>query len=175
RWLEMVRHTLKSLGPKVLATRMVRDYVRQLYTPAALTGRKLNSDYTGAAELSAWKQRVRAGWSGVRVEHVESSGVGDAPEIGTALTVRAFVSLGELDPDDVDVQLVHGVINSEDELIASSVESLSVVESYQGGRHRFDGGVTLARSGAFGYTVRVVPKNDLLASPAELGVVALPA
>ena len=33
RWLEMVRHTLKSLGPKVLATRMVRDYVRDLYTP----------------------------------------------------------------------------------------------------------------------------------------------
>ena len=31
RWLEMTRHTLKSLGPKVLATRMVRDYVRQLY------------------------------------------------------------------------------------------------------------------------------------------------
>ncbi len=117
RWLEMVRHTLKSLGPKVLATRMVRDYVRQLYTPAAVTGRRLNSDYSGAAELSAWKQRVRAGWSGVRVEHVESSGVGDAPEIGTALTVRAFVSLGELDPADVDVQLVHGVINSEDELV----------------------------------------------------------
>ena len=35
RWLEMVRHTLKSLGPKVLATRMVRDYVRTLYAPAA--------------------------------------------------------------------------------------------------------------------------------------------
>ena len=38
RWIEMVRHTLKSLGPKVLATRMVRDYVRLLYTPAAVTG-----------------------------------------------------------------------------------------------------------------------------------------
>ncbi|MGZ5401258.1 MAG: DUF3417 domain-containing protein, partial [Nocardioides sp.] len=175
RWLEMVRHTLKSLGPKVLATRMVRDYVRQLYTPAAVTGRKLNSDYTGAAELSVWKRRVRAGWSGVRVEHVESSGVGDAPEVGTELTVRAFVSLGELELGDVDVQLVHGVINSEDVLVASAVESLSMVESYQGGRHRFDGTVTLARSGAFGYTVRVVPRNDLLASPAELGVVALPA
>ena len=175
RWLEMVRHTLKSLGPKVLATRMVRDYVRQLYTPAAQTGRKLNSDYTGAAELAVWKKRVRAGWSGVRVEHVESSGVGDAPEIGTTLTVRAFVSLGELTPEDVDVQLVHGVINSEDVLVGSSVESLAVAESYQGGRHRFDGSVVLARSGAFGYTVRVVPRNDLLASPAELGVVALPA
>ena len=34
RWVEMLRHTLKSLGPKVLATRMVRDYTRQLYAPA---------------------------------------------------------------------------------------------------------------------------------------------
>src|SRR4030095_13357027 len=30
RWLEMVRHTLRSLGPKVLADRMVRDYVTTL-------------------------------------------------------------------------------------------------------------------------------------------------
>ena len=35
RWLEMVRHTLKSLGPKVLADRMVRDYVEQAYLPAS--------------------------------------------------------------------------------------------------------------------------------------------
>jgi starch phosphorylase len=27
RWLSMVRHTLRTLGPKVLASRMVRDYV----------------------------------------------------------------------------------------------------------------------------------------------------
>ncbi len=175
RWLEMVRHTLKSLGPKVLATRMVRDYVRKLYAPAAQTGRRLNSDYQGASELAAWKERVRDGWTGVRVEHVESLGVGDAPEVGSSLTVRAFVSLGELSPDDVAVQLVHGVINSEDDLVQTSVEPLEVAEGYEGGRHRFDGTVELDHSGSFGYTVRVVPKNDLLASPAELGVVALPA
>jgi starch phosphorylase len=34
--------------------------------------------------------------------------------------------------------------------------------------------VTLTRSGGFGYTVRVVPSHGLLASPAELGVVAFP-
>ena len=59
RWLEMVRHTLKSLGPKVLATRMVRDYVRTLYAPAAVNARALNADYSGAAELAAWKKKVR--------------------------------------------------------------------------------------------------------------------
>ena len=91
RWLEMVRHTLKSLGPKVLAD---PDGAR-LRPPALRPGRAhrapLNSDYHGAAELAAWKQRVRAGWPRVRVEHVESSGVGDAPEVGDTLSVRAFV------------------------------------------------------------------------------------
>ena len=40
RWIEMVRHTLQTLGPKVLASRMVRDYVEQYYVPAAQSLRK---------------------------------------------------------------------------------------------------------------------------------------
>lgn len=35
RWVEMVRHTLEKLGPKVLASRMVRDYTVGYYAPAA--------------------------------------------------------------------------------------------------------------------------------------------
>jgi glycogen phosphorylase len=174
RWLEMVRHTLKSLGPKVLATRMVSDYVTELYGPAAVAGRRLNSDYQGAARLAEWKQRIRAGWPAVRVEHVESEGVGDSPEVGATLTVQAYVGLGDLVPDDVDVQLVHGVVTAEDTLVNSQVESLHSVESYEGGRHRFDGSIQLERSGGFGYTVRVIPRNEFLISPAELGVVAVP-
>ena len=44
RWVEMVRHTLKTLGPKVLATRMVRDYTRSSTRRPPRLGRKLNSD-----------------------------------------------------------------------------------------------------------------------------------
>ena len=177
RWLEMVRHTLKSLGPKVLATRMVRDYIRKLYAPAAATARLAQLRLPGRRATSRpGRRRVRAGWSGVRVEHVESSGVGDAPEIGTTLTVRAFVSLGELSPEDVDVQLVHGVINSEDELVDTTVESLEPDRGLRGRpaplrrlrAARPQRRVRLHRAGRS----RATP---LLASPAELGVVALPA
>src|SRR5690606_25189882 len=41
RWLEMVKHTLVSLGPKVLATRMVQDYVAGYYRGAAASSRAL--------------------------------------------------------------------------------------------------------------------------------------
>jgi starch phosphorylase len=90
------------------------------------------------------------------------------------MSVRAFVALGDLAPADVDVQLVHGRSTGEDELVDTAVESLVLAESYEAGRHRFDGDIVLDHSGSFGYTVRIIPRNDLLISPAELGIVALP-
>ncbi|MGZ4494972.1 MAG: alpha-glucan family phosphorylase, partial [Nocardioides sp.] len=174
RWIEMVRHTLKSLGPKVLADRMVRDYVNTLYAPSARSSRTLNGNYAGAGELARWKQRVRAAWPAVSLDHVESSGVTDAPEIGQTLEVSAFVSLGDLSPADVDVQVVHGRIAHEDDLVDTLVESLAVAETYEGGRHRYAGSVALAHTGPFGYTVRVLPRNEHLASGAELGCITLP-
>ena len=32
-WVDAVRHTLSYLGPRVQATRMVRDYVRRVLRP----------------------------------------------------------------------------------------------------------------------------------------------
>jgi glycogen phosphorylase len=54
------------------------------------------------------------------------------------------------------------------------VADLEHAETYEAGRHRFEGRVPLATTGPFGYTVRVLPRNKHLASPAELGRVTLP-
>ncbi|WP_460801411.1 alpha-glucan family phosphorylase [Nocardioides pacificus] len=174
RWIEMVRHTIKSLGPKVVASRMVRDYVEALYAPAAESRRRIAADESAAHGLAEWKHKVRDAWPHVAVEHIDSSGVGDSPELGDVLTVRVFVALGALSPDDVDIQLVHGAITAEDSLAGASVTSLELQESYEGARHAFGGSVTLTRPGPFGYTVRILPRHDLLAAPAELGLMALP-
>ena len=42
------------------------------------------------------------------------------------------------------------------------------------GGHRYEGMVPLSRTGAFGYDVRVLPRHAHLATPAELGLVAVP-
>ena len=173
RWLEMVSHTLQTLGPKVLASRMVTDYVEQLYTPAARAGWGLNgAGYPGARDLAAWKARLRVAWPAVRVDHVESSGVSDAPQVGDVLSVRAFVSLDALATDDVRVQVVHGRVSDTDELADTESVDLVHAETYEGGRHRFEGDLRLSRTGAFGYTVRVLPAHAGLATSAELGLVA---
>jgi len=173
RWIEMVRHTLKSLGPKVLATRMLRDYVRQLYVPAATSAREVNHDFEGAVQLADWKARVRSSWDGVRVDHVESAGVSDVVQVGDRLEVTAYVSLGELAPEDVEVQVVHGRVSvAEDDLVSAASVALTHAEAYEGGRHRYAATLTLDRTGPFGYTVRVLPSHPRLAAPAELGCVS---
>lgn len=174
RWIEMLRHTLKSLGPKVLASRMVRDYVQQLYTPAALGSRHIAAEPSAAVELAAWKAKIKAAWPHVRIEHVESSGVSDAPALGQTLTVRVYASLGDLSPTDVDVQVVHGRVAGDDQLRDPSVASLAHAEAYESDRHRFEADVSLDHTGPFGYTVRILPQHDYLASSAEVGVIAWP-
>ena len=59
RWVSMVRHTLESLGPKVLASRMVRDYVHHLYAPAAAASRELAASSFAAAQDGAQRQARR--------------------------------------------------------------------------------------------------------------------
>ncbi len=173
-WIEMVVHTLETLGPKVLSSRMVREYVTRLYGPASQAGRALNGPtYAGAKELAAYKARVRGSWPSVRVDHVEPSGVSDSPQIGDVLHVNAYVDLGGLTPEDVSVQVVHGRTNEADELTGEiEVAPLEHVQSYEGSRHQYAGSLTLSRTGSFGYSVRVLPHHPALTSSTELGLVA---
>ncbi|MHB1802440.1 MAG: alpha-glucan family phosphorylase, partial [Actinomycetes bacterium] len=172
-WIASVRHTLRALGPAVQATRMVREYVERLYLPAASSFRALDGPgYAGARELAAFTGRVRAGWDQVQVEHVETTGIGDSPQVGDVLQVRAVVRLGALAPADVAVQVVHGQVDAEDRLSGTALLQLREAARTSQDSYRYEGAVTLARAGAFGYTVRVLPVHRLAASPVELGLVA---
>jgi starch phosphorylase len=175
RWLEMVRHTLASLGPKVVATRMLREYVNRLYWPAARSHRAVqNEGFAGARELASWKKRVSGSWGGVRVEHVDAPELSTALSLGTEVSLRAVVALGELSDGDVDVQVAYGRVDEHDEITEPTHASLRLVDKRDDGTWVYEGHMLLDRTGPFGYSVRVLPNDHLLASPAELGLIALP-
>jgi starch phosphorylase len=173
RWIEMVRQTLPLLGPKVLASRMVREYVERLYTPAAHAHRAVTPD--SARELAQWKARVRGAWSGVRVDHVETSVAPATAELGTTLGLRVRVALGLLRPEDVEVQAVSGRVDDRDRITdALTVPLKPVGGPDDDGRWVYEGPLSLDRTGPFGYTVRVLPTHRLMASGVEMGLVAVP-
>jgi len=173
-WVDTVRHTLAYLGPRVQATRMVRDYVTGYYGPASVYSRAVTTDLTVAKGLAAWKEQVRAAWPAVRVINVDTSGIGTEPSLGNVMTVRAFLDLGGLTPEDVEVQSVTGRVDVNEQLHDITTVHMDCVGSdtdSTGNGYRYEAQLPLTRSGAVGYTVRVLPHNELLASPAELGLV----
>ncbi|MBD0744827.1 alpha-glucan family phosphorylase [Streptomyces sp. CBMA152] len=176
RWIEMVRETLAALGPKVLAGRMVREYVERLYAPAARAHRSLEHDT--ARELAAWKSRVREAWPQVGVDHVEAlaaTALNGNAELGSTLSLRVCVRLGGLQPDDVEVQAVSGRVDAADTIGEARTVALKPAGGPDlEGRWVYEGPLALDRTGAYGYTVRVLPAHRLLATGADLGLVALP-
>ena len=134
----MVRHTLRETGPKVLATRMVRDYVQALYVPA---GRLVRASWPPTAT----PRRARSppggrtccsNWPTVRVAHVEATGGGDTPEIGSTLALRAEVELPGLAPGDVEVQAAYGRVDDADGLHQVTTVPMAH-EHTDGSRHWF--------------------------------------
>ena len=173
-WIAMVRHTLGTLGPKVLASRMVREYVTRLYAPAAISSREMRvNNFALAAEVSSWKTHVRAAWPELKVDHVESHGVGDAVLLGTQIMVKAFVSLANLTTDDVVVQIVFGRVDADDRIVQAGHSAMAPVEQYEGNRWQYQISLPLEQNGPFGYTVRMLPRHRGLAAPEELGLQVL--
>ncbi|WP_327095774.1 alpha-glucan family phosphorylase [Nocardia vinacea] len=174
RWVEMVRHTLQTLGPKVLASRMVRDYAVEYYAPAASAGKRASADeFAGARAVSEYRRRVEGAWPSVKIIQVDSAGLPDTPIIGAELSLSARIDLGGLTPADVTVQAVLGRVSPTDDLSDTTTFPMPHTGS-ESGVDLFTVETPVPLSGAVGYTVRVLPHNELLASDAELGLVFAP-
>ena len=123
---------------------------------------------------------------------MEAEAAGQA--LGSALTVRVSVALGELTPDDVMVEVVYGRPDDADEIVSPAYAVLARGRRPSGAPRsggnsssqtpparssvppwvRYSGEVPLDQPGPFGYTVRVLPNHPLLDSRAELGLVTYP-
>ena len=180
RWMEMVRHTLQTLGPKVLASRMVRDYTERYYLPAAQSLRRtatVDDDgqvaFDPARDLAAYRRRVFEAWPHIHVTDVDSTGLPNTPVLGSKLTLTATVQLAGLRPDEVAVQAVVGRVDTGDTLLDPVTVDMPYTGTAAGGDHVFAAATPLPVAGSVGYTVRVLPHHPMLASDAELGLVTL--
>ncbi len=166
-WLGRVKAAFASLGPKVTARRMVRDYVADYYEPAAASAdRALAEGAKAAKDLAAWRARVLAGWDGVRVVDVETDT--SSAELGALRPVAVRVALNGLRPDDMAVQVLHGAVGPGDELITPDAVTLAHAAD-RDGAGVFAGSFPCDTAGRHGFTVRVLPAHGDLASPVELG------
>ncbi|AXK44702.1 alpha-glucan family phosphorylase [Brachybacterium saurashtrense] len=166
-WMTKVRSSLVKIAPRITAARMVRDYVTDLYLPAARAASAFTADPALAGEFTAWKETIQREWHAVAVRGAELEGAdGGAVRTGAEITLRADVELGALRDTDVLVEAVLGEIGPGDEIIEPQLIPLQREED-----GRWVARFALTAPGRVGCTVRVTPQHPVLASRAELGLV----
>ena len=169
RWVERMKHSIASLGSFVTADRMVRDYVDALYGPAAIQGRDLVGDgFARARGLAEWKARMKDHWDDVRVIDVE--GDVTAADVGTERHVAATIRVGRLSTEDLAVQLAHGRVGANNELITPQIVEMRA-DHCEEGTCTYRGTFATDEAGLYGFAVRVIPRHPDVTDGMDLGVV----
>src|SRR5438309_572370 len=172
-WLQLMRESIRSVTPVFNTHRMVKEYTERLYIPAARSHENFaQNGCEPATHLSQWKSRMRKDWPQVRIHDVQVANK-DRQNIlvGESLQVSAQVFLGDVDPNHVRVEAYHG--EAENGGIKNPSVSVLKASGRNGdGSYLYQGLVPASESGAYGFSVRVVPIHPNLMQAHELRLIA---
>lgn len=99
-WVARMRASMSRLAPQFSSNRMLQEYVRDAYFPAAAAFRRRSADGGRLArELAAWEQGLERHWHEVHWGNVERRAQPD----GWLFEVQVY--LGNVSPDGVQVEL----------------------------------------------------------------------
>ncbi|MFC1565080.1 alpha-glucan family phosphorylase [candidate division KSB1 bacterium] len=165
-WIEKMKNTMISLAHYFNTDRMVLEYNNRFYTSTAERFRhfsdnnlEFSKNYRGCYE------RIGRGWGGLKIKEVTSD-VKDGIYVKKELEVKAKVELGELTPEDVDVQIYYGPLDSDRNIVDGDAVSMQFMET-TGKASIFAGKVSSNKSGLHGYTLRILPKCEGMIHPYE--------
>jgi starch phosphorylase len=167
-----MKQSMGTVCPVFNTNRMVQEYIEKCYWPSYQRHAVLVADnLKKAAELAQWRKRLTLGWPQIHIDAVEAKGA-DPMQVGKELEVNASVNLGTLSPEEVEVQLFHGLVDSLGEIPNPRTVTMSHNGKHEGSVWQFVGIIPCRSSGQHGYSVRVLPKNKDLANSFEPGLIA---
>jgi starch phosphorylase len=158
-WIQRMKRSMTRLTPQFGTNRMLWEYAERYYEPAARCWARVSANgLAGARQLAAFRERLQASWSGVRVEAVETAGSG-AHRVGEGLSLTATVRLGAIDPGHVAVEAYYGLLTPARQIRQGRAARLTPAGSLSPGVHRFRGTVPCEKSGMQGFSIRVRPDH----------------
>jgi starch phosphorylase len=145
------------------SARMVGDYNRKYYQPAAAAFEHLTADNAdAAAKLVNAKRRLVENFDGGRLSIANPVVQGSltALHVGDSIAVTVEVELGGLIPEEVEVDAYSGSANAHNELVDSVVTPLAMLEDRGNGRYLYGGEIECGIAGRFGLTARIKAAGD---------------
>ncbi len=165
QWINRMKSSIQNLCGYFNTHRMLSEYTKMHYFPAAQHYQKLLQDNMKAAkELATWKEHIKKHWSEIRLEPIHNDSINEV-KVDDRFTVQIKVYLGSLEPKDVSVELYQGQIDPSGDIEDAAARPMTPQKQEIDGAYIYQTESDCQRSGLHGYTVRVLPKHDNLVSP----------
>jgi hypothetical protein len=143
--------------------RQLDDYYDKYYSKLSERSAMLKADDNALARnLASWKFRMIRNWDGIEVVEVRYPNPDiHTLDLGDVFRAELVLSLGDIAPDDIMIEMVSGQKVNDQMLEPQSISELSLA--------RVDGNLAYyvietetSLAGVFDFAFRITPKNPLL-------------
>ena len=160
KWVQMMKASIKMAMQSFCSRIMVQKYEKQFYHPAAEQHHLLLENHAEMARKRVFQNdRLHSLWKNIRLKTPNKNAEGPF-RVGETFQVTAEIDLGELKPEEVNVEVYHGNLKSIDMLTNSHMEKMSVLEDRGNGSFLYGCTIECRESGRYGFTARVAPQGD---------------
>ncbi len=171
-WISIMKNSMKTLGSEYNSHRMVEEYAKKFYFESYEKRMNLmKNSWEKGKEFSRWKSILYENWNKVKFISVTEEEKNGDLKFGLKYPILAEVELGELTPDDVEVQIYYGKVDEGVNGTKYSITMSHVGKKTKAAKYTYRGQIECNDTGQFGFTLRILPKHSQLINPFELGLI----
>lgn len=171
KWIKMMKESIISTGGKYSTSRMVVDYVNDLYMPLANLYNTYYSDLENVAAYNEWKEKIKLNWNNIKITQLNNLD-NITIDAGNQIEVSCKVKLMDIQVENISVQAYTGKITEDGIIEDIKVIEMNLAEADETEKeYLFKSRIKLTTGGNYGYTFRVMPKHEMLLDAENLNLV----
>ena len=171
KWLDKMKNSIISTGGKYSTSRMLIDYTNNYYMPLCDLTNKYYSNVDNVAEYNNWKKELFTNWKDIKI--TQSNNLDNITiDAGNQITVECEVELPNISENNVSVECYYGKILENGVVENVTIIPMKIIDRDDETRKfTYSTKIELKTGGNYGYTFRVMPKNEMLLEPANLNLI----
>ncbi|MCI9015603.1 MAG: glycosyltransferase family 1 protein [Clostridia bacterium] len=172
KWLELMKNSIISTGGKYSTSRMVVDYVKDLYMPLCELSKKYYTNLEDVTQYRLWKEELYKNWNDIKIS--QNSNLNNITiDAGNQIEVSCIVELPNINKNNIEVEVYYGKILENGVVKSMSIIPMKVQEEIdeKNNIYLYKAKIELTTGGDYGYTFRVMPKHEMLLDSENLNLV----
>ncbi len=170
-WLRTMKNSIITTGGNYSTSRMLVDYTNDLYMPLCNLTKKYYENIDNVAEFNLWKKNLYVNWKDIKISQKNNLN-NITMDAGNNIDVRCEIQLPNVDINNITVECYYGKI-----LDNGIVENVSIIpmklesKDEEQKLYEYTAKIELKTGGNYGYTFRVMPKNEMLLDAENMNLV----